>query len=228
MASPLADVLLRASAGAEPVRDNNPLRNAVVPLASYAQSQRDKGAFGRAAEMFGFENGQPKALGIRDFINAALMAVPAARMMPRSATVPRTGSMSAPTAIQKVDPASLIFREAEQGNLDYIREAYPKGGGYDPIVIAKTEEGPVIMDGHNRARVAIERGDKLPAVEIDGGVYEALKRKGWDETDMSHHFLESRGYTDAASGIRQKFPGVQFFKNDEMIAKDVADLLASR
>lgn len=89
-ADPHADLLrqlLRASTAAGPVRDNDPIRNAVAPLASYAQSQRDKGMLGRLADTFGprrDEQGNPQAPGVGDFLNAAMWVLPGG---PRGGTI---------------------------------------------------------------------------------------------------------------------------------------------
>lgn len=126
---------------------------------------------------------------------------------------------SAQPKVNTIDPNSLIFREGMQNNTSAIRELYPAGQGYDPIVTARTADGPLIIDGHNRAAVAIERGDQIPSIEIDESVYQELLARGWDETDISHAVLEYAGLSDAASGIRQKFQGVDFWKSSDEIEK---------
>lgn len=82
MASELANILLRASGDVGPVHDNDPLRNAVAPLASYVQSQRDKGLWGRLAEAAGPRmgpDGNPIPPGVGDFVNAAMWVLPGAK-----------------------------------------------------------------------------------------------------------------------------------------------------
>jgi len=62
-----------------PVADNDPLRNAVQPLADYVTANQERGIGGRIADaLIGQrnENGIPRAPGAGDFVNAALWAVP--------------------------------------------------------------------------------------------------------------------------------------------------------
>jgi hypothetical protein len=109
-----------------------------------------------------------------------------------------------------VDPERLIFREAEQHRVDDVASMFPAGEGYPPVVVADTVDGPLILDGHNRAVVARRRGERLDAVAIPGEVYLALKARGLDEVDIAHAALERAGEHDAASAVRQQFPGVRF------------------
>ena len=125
--------------------------------------------------------------------------------------------------VSEIDPNSLIFREGQQDNMQEVRDLFPRGEGYFPIVTANTRNGSVILDGHHRAKVAAERGEKIPHIQISSRTYNLLKSKGCDENEIAHFFLGANKQDDAATGIRQKFPGVPFFKTDDRIERLLGD-----
>jgi len=110
--------------------------------------------------------------------------------------------------VEDVNPNDLVFLENEQNNTEDIKKMFPKGEGYYPIVLKEDEDGSLsILDGHNRAAVAIERGDNIPSVRITQKEYDFLKSKGFDDQEISYAALTDARQDDAASGIAQKFRG---------------------
>jgi hypothetical protein len=121
---------------------------------------------------------------------------------------------------KQVDPNSLTFKESMQNNTSAIDEMFPKTSEMFPALVTRSPDGELsIIDGHNRAKVAMSRGDQLPALEIPNDVYETLKGKGFDDMQITHAMLQRAGQTDAADGIRSKFVGLdrEFFKADDEI-----------
>lgn len=111
-------------------------------------------------------------------------------------------------AAHDVDPKTLNFRENEQNRIDEVRELFPEGDGYFPaVVIVETGGDRTILDGHNRASVAIERGDKLPIVDVARDEYTALQELGFDDIEIAYAALTRAGENDAASALNQQFPG---------------------
>jgi hypothetical protein len=135
---------------------------------------------------------------------------------------PRTASQSfsarnpleAATLQRNVNPSSLIFREQVQHRLDEVADRFPEKGGYPPIVVAKTGNGFLILDGHNRAKIAYQRDEKIDAVVVPESVYRQALSIGLDEVDVSHAALERAGQSDAASAIRQQFRGINWEKSE--------------
>lgn len=109
----------------------------------------------------------------------------------------------------EIDPNTLIFREDEQNQLEAVRENFPEGEDYFPAVTVRTDEGIEIIDGHNRASVAIERGDQLPIVEIPESSYDALQEAGYDDMEIAYASLSQAGEIEAAEAIDRQFPGAR-------------------
>ena len=132
------------------------------------------------------------------------------------------GRERAPLEPRFVDPNSLIFREPMQDNVSAIKELF-QDGDYPPIVTSTGPDGQLILDGHNRTQAAIERGHLINALDIPWEKYLGALSKGWDETDIAHAALSQSGLENAAYGIRQKFPGIDFFKHDDEIGALFSD-----
>lgn len=107
---------------------------------------------------------------------------------------------------KQVNPSELIFRESDQNSLDAIRAAFP-GDEYSPIVVIRDANGArTILDGHNRATVAAERGHLIPAVEIYRGAYETLS-ESYTDMEIAYGVLDNAGEYDAANALDDQFPG---------------------
>lgn len=124
----------------------------------------------------------------------------------------------------EVDPNHLIYREEEQNRVDSVRETFPPGEGYTPIVVVKTKAGTEILNGHNRAEVAKERGDNLPSVSITDEQYKFLKNKGFDDTEISYAALYLAREVDEARNLDQQFSG----SNVADRGMDAAEALSDR
>lgn len=111
-------------------------------------------------------------------------------------------------AVKYIAPEKLEFRETNQNRIEQVREMFPQGDGYYPAVTILDENGSrSILDGHNRAVVASERGEKLPIVDISHTDYDRLKNKGFDDIEIAYAALTRAGEDDAASSLNSQFPG---------------------
>lgn len=129
----------------------------------------------------------------------------------RAAAVQRAALEEGFTSPQMVDPNTLIFRENDQNRMDAVREMFP-GDEYSPIV-AITDAGKLtILDGHNRAAVAIERGHDIPVVKLTRNEYDELQGKGFDDIEITYAALERAGQNDATSDLSRQFPGADLHR----------------
>lgn len=115
-----------------------------------------------------------------------------------------------------VNPNMLMFREKNQNRLEQTRKLFPKGEGYFPIVLLRDPgEADEILDGHNRASIARERGDNLPAVTLSRQEYMQLRAEGFDDMEITYAALTLSGEYGAASAINQQFPGARIWERGE-------------
>ena len=108
---------------------------------------------------------------------------------------------------RSVDPESLTFRESDQSRLSQVRADFPDDYYHPAVVIREADGGRSILDGHNRATVAAERGHELPIVGIPRAQYDALREAGFDDMEITHAVLSRAGERDAADSVHQQFPG---------------------
>jgi N12 class adenine-specific DNA methylase len=121
-----------------------------------------------------------------------------------------------------VDPAELVFRESEQNRLDAVREDFP-GDEYFPAVTILQDDGTrEILDGHNRASVAAERGHKLPIVDVSANEYQRLTAAGFDDMEIAYAALDRANEEESAEAIHSQFPGADVRKRGRM-ALDLMD-----
>lgn len=126
------------------------------------------------------------------------------------------------TAVQMADPASLTYREAMQNRLGDVRSMFP-GDEYFPAVVINDGKGRTILDGHNRATVAAERGHQLPVVDLSAKEYQALKAGGYDDTEAAYAALVRARQEDAASGLAQQFPGANLHQRGMAAWQELPD-----
>lgn len=105
-----------------------------------------------------------------------------------------------------VSPETLIFREGQQNRLDAVREAFPDEA-YSPIVAIEDSSKLSIIDGHNRATVAKERGHQIPVVKVTADEYADLQAKGFDDIEIAYAALTRAGQDESASELNRQFPG---------------------
>lgn len=126
---------------------------------------------------------------------------------PASALTPAEVPAAVKSQARMVDPRNMEFREGMQNNTADVADMFP-GDEYFPIVtIHEPGGGESILDGHNRASLAIDRGHQIPAVGIDRSEYDTLKKAGFDDMEISYAALSDAKEYDAAQGIDQKFAG---------------------
>jgi hypothetical protein len=115
-------------------------------------------------------------------------------------------SISAGSKIN-LNPNKLTFREADQNRVEQAAELFDSGEEINPIVTIYNNGRRDILDGHNRAAVAISRRQNLPAVDIDIKEYERLKEAGFDDMEITYATLLRANEDDAASAINNQFYG---------------------
>ena len=120
-------------------------------------------------------------------------------------------------------PESLIFREEEQNNLDFVRDKFPGAEGIAPITAVKTLDGLEIINGHNRTLVAKENDKDVEVVGIEEELYTQLKDAGFDDMEISYGMLVDAGYDDFASGIDNQFPGSEVGKRGMKVLNIIDD-----
>lgn len=157
-----------------------------------------------------------------NLLTAMAGIVPGARSVIKSSELASGGArMAAPKAaelIEGIDPRHLTFRETMQNKLPQVSSDFPPGAGYTPLVVVNDGGKMTILDGHNRASVALDRGDKVNAVSVPAPLYQGLKARGVDDMDIAHAAHGWAGQEDAAQAIRQQFPGASFYKSEEKLA----------
>ncbi len=112
--------------------------------------------------------------------------------------------------MQEVDPNTLTFREKEQHRVESMKNIPTKD--FSPLVTILDENGErTILDGHNRAVVAKERGDKVNTVDLTRSEYEKLAEAGFDDMEISWAALrrwemssDAEGYADE---LNRQFSG---------------------
>jgi hypothetical protein len=127
----------------------------------------------------------------------------------------------------EVNPNSLIFRESQQNRMGNVKEMFPEGEGYYPVVSIFDNGERTILDGHNRAAVAMERGDVIPTVDITKSEYDALVSAGFDDMEISYAALSRAKQDEAASAINQQFSGADIWKRGAEAEGILDDLNAS-
>lgn len=103
-----------------------------------------------------------------------------------------------------VNPKTLVFREKFQNRKSDLKVDTDE---FDPIVVIDNSGELSILDGHNRASVAKDRGDRLAAVKINQAEYDALKEKGFDDSEIAWATLQRANQSNAASNLNSQFPG---------------------
>jgi len=103
-----------------------------------------------------------------------------------------------------VDPSTLTFREAEQNRKSDLAG---DTDNFDPIVVIGDEGKLSVLDGHNRASVAIDRGDNIFAVRVTGAEYKMLSEAGFEDGEIAWAALQRADQGYAAGNLDSQFPG---------------------
>ena len=102
-----------------------------------------------------------------------------------------------------INPKNLTFREHDQNNTAAIRKGFQTE--YPPIVVIEDGGELSILDGHNRAVVAMERGHYLEAVIISAEDYSRLQGLGYDDMEIAYAALVEGGEQDQADCVAEQF-----------------------
>lgn len=126
-----------------------------------------------------------------------------------SLTAALSGFREDSKAVAKVDPDELKFTESGQqrDRLKQVRELWPDTSEMPPVVAIAKYDSADIIDGHHRATVARERGDKLPVVFVGEKEYEAMNDAGFDAIEISYAVLDRAGQYEASSALDAQFRG---------------------
>ena len=140
--------------------------------------------------------------------------VPGAPATPLSrGTVSPMGELTAtgrrPT---QVDPNALVFREKVQNRKADLKVDTDE---FDPIVVIDDSGKLSILDGHNRAAVAKDRGDSLAAVKIKQAEYDALQAQGFEDGEIAWAALQRANQSTAAGNLVSQFPGADIARGGD-------------
>lgn len=104
-------------------------------------------------------------------------------------------------------PADLTFREHDQNpaKIAELAELFADGEYAPIVVIAETSE---IVDGHHRARAAMQNGHEVQGVTIAQADYDRLTAAGYDDMEIAFAALLLEGESDAAYNIDAAFGGI--------------------
>lgn len=121
-----------------------------------------------------------------------------------------------------VDPAALNFREPEQNRKSDLTADTDV---FDPIVVIDDGGDLSILDGHNRASVALDRGDDISAVKVTQEEYDRLLEKGFDDGEIAWAALQRANQSYAAGNLESQFPGAGIAKGgdkawDELLSNE--------
>lgn len=109
-----------------------------------------------------------------------------------------------------VNPNTLIFREKMQNRVDEVAARFADGN-YPAI----TAVDNLILDGHNRATVAIDNNDVITVVNLTQSEYDYLRDLGYDDMEISYAALTAAGEIDAAMAYIDQFAGSSIFERGE-------------
>jgi len=104
----------------------------------------------------------------------------------------------------QVDPNALVFREKVQNRKADLKVDTDE---FDPIVVIDDSGTLSILDGHNRASVAKDRGDSLAAVKIKQAEYDALQAQGFEDGEIAWAALQRANQSSSAGNLASQFPG---------------------
>lgn len=122
----------------------------------------------------------------------------------RGNAVNQGGAFNAPML---VDSRTLEFRESEQNRTEAVRELFAPGEYFPIVTILEPNGDRLILDGHNRTVVALDRGDQIPIVDVTRSEYERLTNAGYDVLEIAYAALERARQYEAASGLANMFVG---------------------
>lgn len=105
-----------------------------------------------------------------------------------------------------INPNTLTFREHDQNNTASIRKGFQND--YPAIVVITDGDTMTILDGHNRAVVAMERGHALEAAVISAGDFSRLKAAGYEDMEIAYAALVEGGEQDQADCLAAQFKGL--------------------
>jgi len=112
----------------------------------------------------------------------------------------------------QVDPSALVFREKVQ---DRKKDLKVDTDEFDPIVVINDSGTLSILDGHNRASVAKDRGDSLAAVKINQAEYDVLQAQGFEDGEIAWAALQRADQKTAAGNLVSQFPGADIARGGD-------------
>ena len=112
----------------------------------------------------------------------------------------------------QVDPNALVFREKVQNRKADLKVDTDE---FDPIVVIDNSGKLSILDGHNRAAVAKDRGDSLAAVKIKQAEYDALQAQGFEDGEIAWAALQRANQSTAAGNLVSQFPGADIARGGD-------------
>ena len=122
-----------------------------------------------------------------------------------------------------IDPNMLIFREAVQNRLDDVAARFA-GNDY-PAITAVDHH---IIDGHNRAAVAMGRGHNIMVINLTQDEYNHLQGLGYDDIEISYAALTAADEIDAALAYIDQFAGSNIFNRGEQSYGELMSYLTDK
>ena len=180
---------------------------AVAPMAAPAARAAGAGAMaaGRAGERFA-ERAVPKIMKRGGMGAEMLQGMSRGTVSPMGELAPISRR---PT---QVDPNVLVFREKVQNRKADLKVDTDE---FDPIVVIDDSGKLSILDGHNRAAVAKDRGDSLAAVKIKQAEYDALQAQGFEDGEIAWAALQRANQSTAAGNLVSQFPGADIARGGD-------------
>jgi ADP-Ribosyltransferase in polyvalent proteins len=123
--------------------------------------------------------------------------------------------------VKSIDPATLTFREQDQNRTEQVRKDWPEGGFPAAVTIAEADGSRTILDGHNRAAVALDLGVNIDVVDVSRDEYDRLAEAGFDDMEIAFAALDRAGEDETADRINSQFPGARVKER----GRDAAQLL---
>lgn len=121
----------------------------------------------------------------------------------------RTKELGMKIETGRIDPDELEYREDDQNRIEEVENRFPNGD-YPPITVIKDIfDDFIIIDGHNRARVASDNLDEIDYVAIDEDSYDNLIAAGYDDIEISYAILMIASSVDSAHSLNLQFPGAR-------------------
>lgn len=119
-----------------------------------------------------------------------------------------------------INPNQLKFRESMQNRIDEVLTRYPDNN-YPPITAVNYQ----IIDGHNRAQLAIDNNITITVVNLTQAEYDYLQNLNYDDMEISYAVLTAMEEIDTALNYIDQFAGSNIFERGEEAYNKLLEIL---